>query len=157
MFNPLSILLHVVNAVILLVALYFLLLKPVRRFMDARSEGIEERRRSVAAAEQEAEQRKLNAQGEIDAARKTAADTVAKSVVQAHEQAQKVLEDAHRDAAFIMKQANIDAESMRKKARDEMRDEVANLGLALASKLLQREVTQQDHDRLVDEFLKKVV
>ncbi len=40
MFNPLSILLHVVNAAILIVALYFLLYKPVRRYMSKRSEGV---------------------------------------------------------------------------------------------------------------------
>lgn len=37
LFNPVSILLHVVNAVILLTALYFLLYKPVRKFMNART------------------------------------------------------------------------------------------------------------------------
>jgi len=157
LFNPLSILLHVINAIILLVALYFLLLKPVRKFMNARSEKMEAHLLSITAAEHEAQQRIVDAREVITEARKTAADTVAKGVIQAHEQAQKILDEAHHNAAFIMKQANIDADSMRKKARDEMRDEVANLGLALASRLLQREVNQKDHDQLVDEFLKKVV
>ena len=157
MFNPVSILLHILNALILLVALYFLLLRPVRRFMSARTESIEARFASVAAAEQEVEASRLALQEEVAEARKTAADTVVKGVAQAREQAQKVLEDANRDAAFIMKQASIDAESMHKAARDEIRNEVVDLAFALATKLLQREVTQQDHDQLVDEFLKKVV
>ena len=55
MFNPISILLHVANAVILLVALYFLLVKPVRRFMDKRAQGIEEQMKSAADAQAEVE------------------------------------------------------------------------------------------------------
>ena len=157
LFNPLSILLHVINAIILLVALYFLLLRPVRRFVNARSENIEAHLISITAAEHEVEQKRLDAREIIAEARKAAEDTAAKSITQAHEQAQKVLEDAHKAAAFIIKQANLDADSMRKKARDEMCSEVANLSLLLASKLLKREVKQQDHDQLVDEFLKKVV
>ncbi len=45
---------------------------------------------------------------------------------------------------------------MRKNARNEMRDEVANLSVQLAGKILQREVKQADHAKLVEEFLKKV-
>ncbi len=45
---------------------------------------------------------------------------------------------------------------MRKNARNEMRDEVANLSIELASRILQREVKQADHAKLVEEFLKKV-
>ncbi len=156
LFNPVSILLHMLNAALLLVSLYFLLLKPVRKFMNARTAMVEAQLQSVTDAQQGLEQEKREAQDEVAAAHRTAADTIAKSVAQAHEQAQKVMEDAHEDAAYIMKQARTEAESMRKNAREEMRGEVAGLSVALAGKLLQREVTQKDHDKLVDEFLKKV-
>lgn len=157
MFNPLSILLHMGNAAILLVALYFLLLKPVRKFMNARTATVEAQLSSVTDAQQGLEVQKQQMQGDLAVARKTAAETVAKGVAQAQEQADKLLQNAHADADFILKQARSEADSMRKSAREEMTGEVAGLSVALASKLLQREVTQQDHDLLVEEFLKKVV
>ena len=40
LFNPLSILLHTLNALLLFAAIYFLLYKPVKKFLDKRSEGI---------------------------------------------------------------------------------------------------------------------
>ncbi|MCE5344268.1 MAG: F0F1 ATP synthase subunit B [Eubacteriales bacterium] len=156
MFNPLSILLHVVNAAILIVALYFLLYKPVRRYMDKRSTGVARELQDVSDAQEKLREEQQKAQEELEAARKQAADVVAKSVAQAQEQAQHILEEAHGNAELTLRQARTESEFMRKNARDQMRDEVAVLSVQLAGKILQREVKQADHAKLVDEFLKKV-
>lgn len=156
MFNPLSILLHVVNAAILLVALYFLLYKPVRKFMNARAAGVAKELQDVVDAKEQLRKDRTQTQAELDAAHKQAADVVAQSVAVAQEQAQQILEDAHNDAEQTLKRARTESEFMLQNARNEMRDEVANLGVLLAGKILQREVKQDDHAKLVDEFLKKV-
>ncbi len=156
MFNPLSILLHVVNAAILLVALYFLLYKPVRRFMNARAAGVAKELQDVVDAKEQLRQDRNQAQAELESARKQAADVVAQSVAVAQEQAQQILEDAHTDAEQTIKRAHTESEFMLQNARNEMRDEVANLGVLLAGKILQREVKQDDHAKLVDDFLQKV-
>ena len=156
MFNPLSILLHVVNAAILLVALYFLLYRPVRRYMNNRSSAVAKELQDVLDAQEKLVAEQNEAQEAVQAAQKQAADVVAKSVAQAQEQAQLIMEDAHGDAELTLRQARTETEFMRKNARNEMRDEVANLSIALAEKILQREVKQDDHAKLVDDFLKKV-
>lgn len=157
LFNPHSIVLHIINAAILLVALYFLLLKPVRKFMNARTASVTSQLQSVAQAQEDLEAQRQAARDEVEAARRMAADLVAQSVGQAQEQAERVLQEAQAEAQNILRQAQTDAESMRESARDEMRMEVAGFSVMLASKLLQREVTQRDHEQLVEEFLKKVV
>lgn len=156
MFNPLSILLHVVNAAILLVALYFLLYKPVRKYMNARTAGVVKDLQDVVEAQDKLRAEQSKAQEEIQAARKQAADVIAQSVSQAQEQAQQILEDAHGNAEQAIKRARAESEFMRRNARNEMRDEVADLSVLLAGKILQREVKQDDHAKLVDDFLKKV-
>ena len=77
-------------------------------------------------------------------------------MAQAQEQAQQILEDAHANADLTMNKAHTEADFMLKNARNEMRDEVATLSVELAGKILQREVTLDDHAKLVDDFLKKV-
>ena len=156
MFNPLSILLHIVNAAILLVSLYFLLYKPVRKYMDNRSAGVAKELQDVKDAQEKLVTEQDQAHDEVIAARKQAADVVARSVANAQEQAQQILIDAHGEAELTLRQARTESDFMRKNARDDMRDEVANLSVELAGKILQREVTQDDHAKLVDEFLKKV-
>ena len=156
MFNPLSILLHVVNAAILLVSLYFLLYKPVRKYMDNRSASVAKELQDVKHAQEQLVIEQDQAHDEVIAAKKQAADVVARSVVNAQEQAQQILIDAHGEAELTLRQARTESDFMRKNARDDMRDEVANLSVELAGRILQREVSQDDHAKLVDEFLKKV-
>lgn len=156
MFNPLSILLHVVNAAILLVALYFLLYRPVRKYMNNRTAGVANELQGVKDAQDQLRAKQDQVQEEVMAARKQAADVVAQSVAQAQEQAQHILQDAHVDAERTLRQARTESDFMRKNARDEMRDEVASLSVELAGKILRREVKQEDHAKLVEDFLKKV-
>ena len=156
MFNPLSILLHVVNAAILLVTLYFLLYKPVRKYMDNRSASVAKELQDVKNAQEQLVIEQDQARDEVIAAKKQAADVVARSVANAQEQAQQILIDAHGEAELTLRQARTESDFMRKNARDDMRDEVANLSVELAGRILQREVSQDDHAKLVDEFLKKV-
>ncbi len=156
MFNPLSILLHVVNAAILLVALYFLLYKPVRKYMNTRTAHITKELQDVSDAQEQLRQEQIKAQDELMAARKQAAEVIAQSVSQAQEQAQQILDDAHSDADLTMKRARVESDFLLNNARNEMRDEVASLSVVLAEKILQREVTEADHAKLVDDFLKKV-
>lgn len=156
MFNPLSILLHILNAAILLTALYFLLYKPVRKYMNARAEGVAQELKRVEDAKSDLEIVHKQAQDELAAARKQAAETVAASVSQAQEQAQHVLEEARQNADDLMNQTRTEADALMKNARDEMRGEVANLSVNIAGRLLQREVKKEDHEKLIDDFLKKV-
>ena len=67
MFNPLSILLHVVNAAILIFALYKLLYKPVRRYMNRRSEGVAKELQDVTDAQDQLKRDREQAQ--LDTAR----------------------------------------------------------------------------------------
>ena len=156
MFNPLSILLHVVNAAILLVALYFLLYRPVRKYMNGRSASVAKALQDVTDAQDQLRLEQQRVQEEVDAAHKQAAEVIAQSVTQAQEQAQQILVDAHTEAELTLRQARTESDFMRTNARNDMRDEVATLSVELASRILQREVRQEDHAKLVDDFLKKV-
>lgn len=156
LFNPLSILLHMVNACILLVALYFLLYKPVSKFMNTRSDTIAKELQDVKTEQAALEQQHVQAQEELNAAKRQAAETVAQAVSQAQAQAQQVLVEAHSGAEMTLKQARVEADAIKQNAKDDIRSEVATLSVDLAEKILQREVTPDDHSKLVDEFLKKV-
>ena len=157
MFNPTTILLHVINAVILLVALYFLLLKPVRKFTSARTARVDAELKQASDAMQDLQTRQTAAEEEIAKAKQKAEDALAQGMEQAQEQAQKILDAAHANAEFTAKQAQVEAEDLRKSARAEMQGEVAELSVLLAEKILQHEVTKADHDKLIDEFFEKVI
>ncbi|MDD3336301.1 MAG: hypothetical protein PHI98_12415 [Eubacteriales bacterium] len=156
LFNPLSILLHVINAVILLVALYFLLYKPVRKFMAKRTDTVEKELKQAADAKADIDARQKKLKDDMLVAKKQADDAAAQIVAQAQLQARQIVLDAHADAELVMKQARLEADALRQNAKDDIQDEVATLCVNLAGKILQREVKAEDHSKLVNDFLSKV-
>ncbi|MEG0766823.1 MAG: ATP synthase F0 subunit B, partial [Clostridia bacterium] len=73
LFNPVTILLHVLNACVLFTALYFLLYKPVRKFMKARSAGIEAQLTQAEDMRKAADAQQTESQNTLQQASKEAA------------------------------------------------------------------------------------
>lgn len=155
-FNPISILLHIINAAILFTALYFLLYKPVRKFLKARSEKIQSDMDKAVEAQAEA-QKNLEASKEaLRNAEKNSSEALADIISQARNEARSILDKAQADAAQIMEDARNEADEYIARNNEAMRSEAASLALAIASKVLSREIDAQVHKELIDDFLKKV-
>ena len=119
--NPVSLLLHLVNIVILYIVFRLLLYKPVAKFMKSRQERFAKEREELDAEKAEADA--IRAQGD--------------------EILHKARSDAETQVAQIMAQADKD-------------DQVMELSVALASRILEREIKPEDHQKLMEEFLSEV-
>ncbi len=156
LFNPLSILLHTLNALILFVALYFLLYKPVKQFLDRRNAEVaktmQDADETLARSQAEyakALEKNRGAQDEVQQILKTGAQ-------QANDRAQAILNDARAQADEILARARKEAEDILANAREAMADETAALSVEIAGKVLGREISLSEHRRMIDDFLKKV-
>jgi len=70
---------------------------------------------------------------------------------------QAILGNAGREAELITAQARKSAEHEAKAARDSLRNEMADLIVAAATKIVQEKLSEKDHEKLVDDYLTKVV
>lgn len=156
LFNPITILLHIVNAVILFWALNRFLYKPVRKFTTARAEDINAQLKRADETQEKALDLEKASRQKLKDAEKEAQAIIAGSAQQAHEQAQQILAAARKETQAMAAQAKLDVETMVNSAHQTMADEAAALAVEIASKMLSREVKLSDHQQLVDEFVKKV-
>ena len=156
LFNPTTILLHVINALILLVAMYFLLYKPVRKFTTARAQGIEEQLKNARETQDKAHDQWTASQQKLKDADREAMAVVSQGAIKAQEQAQDMIQSAREQAVKIVAQARQEAHALLYSAHEAMADEASVLAIEIAAKVLSREVRTEDHQQLIDEFLKKV-
>ncbi len=156
LFNPTTILLHVINAVILLVAMYFLLYKPVRKFTTARAQGIEDQLKNAQDTQSKAQEQWKASQQKLKDADQEAMAVVSQGAIKAQEQAQDILKSARDQAGQIVSQARQEANALLFNAQEAMADEASVLAVEIAAKVLSREVKAEDHQQLIDEFVKKV-
>lgn len=156
LFNPISILLHVINAIILLVALYFLLYKPVRKYTAARTQGIDDQLKNAQDTQSKAQDQFSASQQKLKDADREAMTAISQGSQKAQEQAQDIVKSAREQANQIVAQARQEANTMLFSAHEAMADEAAVLAVEIAAKVLSREVKAEDHQQLIDEFVKKV-
>lgn len=156
LFNFQSILLHTINALILFAVLYFLLYKPVRKFLKARQARIEEQLQSARDTQEQANTEYAAAKDKLRGADAEVAATVSKGAQQAQARAQEIIATANEEAARIIEKAQREANNILHNAREAMTDEAASLGVQIAAKVLSREVSESDHRQMIDDFLKRV-
>ena len=150
--NLWQILISLANLVILTLIVKKFLFKPVRKVMDARRESIDEGYARAEKAESEAEEHRERYEAALAAAKQTT-DQAARD---AERRGAQIEEKAREQAAEIRRQAEADALLERKKAEDDMRHEIADVSARLTEKLLEREVSPEDHRELIDDFLKEL-
>lgn len=156
LFNPITILLHVINAIILLVALYFLLYKPVRKYTTARTQSIDDQLKNAQDMQNKAQDQFSASQQKLKDADREAMKAISQGSQKAQEQAQDIVKSAREQAGQIVAQARQEANTMLFSAHEAMADEAAVLAVEIAAKVLSREVKAEDHQQLIDEFVKKV-
>jgi F-type H+-transporting ATPase subunit b len=156
LFNPVSIMLHVLNAAILFVAVYFLMFKPVRRFMDARRQSVMKEIEEASALRARADAAVNDIQAKQDDALLDIASQTAKGREQAREQGEHIIEAAQREARRIIESAQREADEIYANNSESMRAFAASLAVDISAKVLDREISENDNRRLIEEFLKEV-
>jgi F-type H+-transporting ATPase subunit b len=140
-----------------LVVLYFilkkLLFKPVSEFMEKRANSIRE-------AIDKAESDKLEAlemKNKYDKELKDVKDKAQKIIMEAQEKAQleyeKIIQKARDEAEKIMEEADREVERQRIENIKNVREEIVNLALEAASKVIECNMDTKENRELVNRFI----
>lgn len=151
--DPLEVLLHLLNLAILVVAVRFLLYKPIKKFMDARKEAY--KKEAEEGKKQMEEGLKLKEEGLqlIEKAQDDAVRLSEEATASALLQAEEIRLEAEKEAKLILENARKDAEAYQREQKEELGREVGELAMQMASKILEREVTFADNDAVIDSLI----
>lgn len=144
------------NTLILFLIVKFLLFKPLRKVLDAREQEVRDLYVHAESDRREAEAMKRDYTASIANAKQEAAEIVSSAQKRAEKRAEEIVQQANSEAAAVKKRAEETIEQERRKAMNQMKDEIADLSVMIASKVVEREVTPDDHKRLIDDFIDKV-
>lgn len=151
-----EILVTMCNTLITFAIIKKLLFKPVRKMLAAREEEVQAMYGNAEKAQTEAEQMRSEYTERLAKAKEEAAEIVGSATRRATVRSEEILKESSQQAAAMMKKAENTIEQERKKAMNELKDEVASLSVMIASKVVERDVKEADHERLIEEFIDKV-
>ena len=71
-------------------------------------------------------------------------------------QSEEILKEAANQAAAIKAKAEKDIAQDKRKAVNEVKNEIGGIAMEIAGKVIQREISEEDHAKLIDEFISNV-
>ena len=148
---------RVMNFAVLAVGLFLLLRKPVSQALNDRIKGIKEELTELEAKKREAEEKLVKYNEQIASLDKEAETILAEYVRQGEEARDRILKESEAAAAKLEEQAKRNIEHEFKAAKAKLQEEILEKALAKAEALVKDKITSDDQDRLVDDYLDKVV
>jgi len=154
--NIWQILISLANLTILYLGLKKFLYKPVKAVLENRKATI-----AKDYADAEEARTSANAAREEYAAKLATAHTAADEIIHdatvvANRRGDKIVAEAQTKAEEIIRQGELEAAMEKKKAMESIRRDITDVSAAMTEKLLKREMNEDDHRGMIDEFLKGV-
>ena len=147
---------QVCNLMIQLVIFKKLLLNPVKKVIAERKAKADSQIADAEKLRTEAEAMKAEYEQNLQNARTEANQIVTAAQKTAAARSEELLGEARAQAAALKQKAEADIAQERKKAVNEVKDEIGGMAMEIASKVVEREIKEADHQDLIDEFIKNV-
>ena len=147
---------QICNLMIQLVIFKKLLLNPVKKVIAERKAKADSQIADAQKLRTEAEAMKAEYEQNLQNARNEANQIVASAQKTAAARSEELLGEARAQAAALKQKAEADIAQERKKAVNEVKDEIGGMAMEIASKVVEREIKEADHRDLIDEFIKNV-
>lgn len=154
--NLWQILISLCNLLIMFLILKKFLFAPVQRVLAQRQEQVngiyaeaEQSRASAGEMRRQYEKRLAGAREEADELVRNATQT-------AQRRSDAIMEEAKGQAAHVKQKAEKEIEMERKQMLSDVRGEISDMAVAIARKVVEREINERDHASLVDEFIRNV-
>lgn len=132
------------------------LFKPVQKVLAQRQQMADAQIADAEKARTEAEAMRTDYEQRLAAAKQEAAQLVQNATRTAQLRSEEIVRQARADAASIKTKADADIAQQRKKAINEVKDEIGGIAMDIASKVVEREIDPKVHQDLIDEFIRNV-
>lgn len=151
------------GTVIVTVITFAILLALLKKFAwGPLKEVMDKRERDINRDIDDAEDAKLNAQKLEEENKKTLKQTqdevqriLEDARVQARKQHEEIIHEANIRANGMIETAQSEINSEKERALADINNQVSELSVLIASKVLQKEISEQDQKELVDKYLKE--
>lgn len=147
----------VMNFAVLAIGLFLILRKPVSQALDSRIKGIKDQLSELETKKKEAEKELVKYNERFSLLEQEAEKLVEEYIRQGNEAKARIIEEAKKAAEKLEEQARRNIENEFKQAKIQLQQDTLEKALVNAETLIKNNITAQDQDKLVDEYLEKVV
>lgn len=148
---------HCLNFSILVIILVKFLRKPISDALQGRTESIRNTFDDLDIKKREAEKKYADYERKLATLDEEAERILKGFVGQGRAEKEKIIAQAHDSAERIKAQAELYVAHEVAKAKEQLQKEVSEMSIKMAEELVRKNLAEQDHHRLINEYLEKVV
>ena len=126
---------------------------PVMKMITDRQKEIDDMNANADSAKADAEAMRDEYQRKLSDAQATSDRIVKEAMARGQAREEEILRKANADAAAIMDKASADIAQEKKKAINDAKNEISGLAMAIAGKVVERELNEADQAKLIDSFI----
>lgn len=154
--NPVTLIAQICNLFIQLLIVKIFFLDKIKAVLDKRRETADKQITDAEAAKSEAAAIKQTYEENMRQAKTKADDMILSAQKTAAQRSEEILSQAQKQAAQIKTKAASDIEMEKKKAINEAKNEISELAMAIAGKVVARELNDADQDGMIDRFIEEL-
>ena len=129
---------------------------PVMKIIQDRQQEIDDMYTKAGEAKEQAKLLRQEYEDKLSAATETSERLVKEAVARGQAREEEILRQANAEADAIRRKAGADIAQEKKKAINEAKDEISVIAMAVASKVVGRELNEADQAGLVDSFINEL-
>ena len=144
------------NTIALFLVLKKFLWKPVLKMIDDRQKEIDDLYTDAESAKENAKAMEQEYTQKLAAATETGERLVKEAVQRGQNREEEIIRQANEEADAIRKKATADIDREKQKAINDAKNEISGIALTIAGKVVEKELTSEDHCDLVDQFISQL-
>ncbi len=154
--NPVTIIFTLINALIIFLLFRIFLYKPVCKILDQRNEMTAKEISEAQAAKESALKTEQEYLAKLADTKAEAAEIMKQATARAQAREEEIIADANKSAAEIKARAEEAIERDKKRAMNEIKDEISDIVVLAATKVVGKEISAKDNENIISDFLVNV-
>ncbi|MGM9533758.1 MAG: F0F1 ATP synthase subunit B [Intestinibacter sp.] len=151
-----ELLFQIINTVILFLVLKKILFKPVLNIIEKRENMIQEDLAAGAKAKNEGIALKKEYEEKVSIAKEEGREIIRQATARAEEKSNQIISDAQAEAVSLKAKASKDIAQEKEQAIAEIRNDISDIAILAASKVLEEDIDKSKHEDLIEKFIKEV-
>ena len=154
--NWLSFVIQFISFIILLLAVFFLAYKPVKKMLNKRADYVENEIKEAKENNEKAQASVEEAKQIMATSKEKASEIIKNAEVHGQERFDAIVLEAKQEVVEMKKAAEIDIERAKEDAIQDIRSEMVNVALSASKEILKREVDSKDNTKLAEDFINRL-
>ena len=151
--NPVTLIAQICNLFIQMFIVKKFFLDKIKAILDQRRAAADQEITTAEAAKAEALEIKQTYEQNMLQAKAQASEILERAQKTATTRGEEIIRQANEEAAQLKQKAAADIAMEKKKALNDAKDEISGVAMAIAEKVVERQLDSADHDKLINQFI----